>query len=335
MKRRNGSRSFPLEFVVACGCLVVAVGAHSQPKLSKEEAMQMYAAAGFPVVNDQPTNRCGKPAKPRITLVDINADKRPEALFVDGDTSCYGFSGRYFAVLVKEGATWRSLVHGTGSVQALQTRTGGWLDLRVTDAGCARDHRYDGRTYQAAAACNDSVAAAPQGAQRTPPSAAAPSARGSSPQAAQPPQASSPEKSATGKLTAADEAAAFKAAGFKKRGSAWRDCDDPGNPNASASIESAGDLNGDGLPDAVITEGGSFCYGNTGQAFWLVSKQSNGNWKLLTNSVGIPEFLKSKGANGWPDVSIGGPGFCFPVRRWNGMAYVLHRNEYEGKPCKK
>lgn len=37
------------------------------------------------------------------------------------------------------------------------------------------------------------------------------------------------------------------------------------------------------------------------------------------------------GANpdGWPDISVGGPGFCFPVGRWNGKKYKLHRFEYE------
>ncbi|MFP5403517.1 MAG: hypothetical protein ACLGG2_02365 [Gammaproteobacteria bacterium] len=35
-----------------------------------------------------------------------------------------------------------------------------------------------------------------------------------------------------------------------------------------------------------------------------------------------------------PDISIGGPGFCFPVVRWNGKACALHRCEYAGKRCK-
>jgi hypothetical protein len=81
------------------------------------------------------------------------------------------------------------------------------------------------------------------------------------------------------------------------------------------------DLNGDGLPDAVISEGGTYCYGNTGQGYWLVSKLPSGNWKLMTNGTGILEFLKTKGTGGWPDVSVGGPGFCFPVERWNGREY--------------
>ena len=84
----------------------------------------------------------------------------------------------------------------------------------------------------------------------------------------------------------------------------------------------------------MISEGGTFCYGNTGQAFWLVAKQADGRWTLITQSTGIAEFLKTKGAQGWPDISVGGPGFCFPVQRWNGREYKLQRWEYEGKACK-
>ena len=32
--------------------------------------------------------------------------------------------------------------------------------------------------------------------------------------------------------------------------------------------------------------------------------------------------------------SVGGPGFCFPVQRWNGREYKLQRWEYDGKACK-
>jgi hypothetical protein len=137
------------------------------------------------------------------------------------------------------------------------------------------------------------------------------------------------------KLSPTDTAAAFRAAGFTRRGAQWRsDCDDPGTPSYTpGAIESVKDLNGDGRPEAVISEGGTYCYGNTGTAFWLVSKQASGGWKLMANDTGIPEFLKTKGLGGWPDISVGGPGFCFPVLRWNGKGYALQRREYQGKRC--
>lgn len=137
-------------------------------------------------------------------------------------------------------------------------------------------------------------------------------------------------------LAAADQAAAFKAAGFSQRGGQWRSpCDDPGTASYSPGrIDQVRDLNGDGHPEAVITEGGTYCYGMTGTGYAIVSQQADGRWKLISSATGIPNFLGSKGAGGWPDIEIGGPGFCFPVERWNGKAYVLHRHEYEGKRCK-
>lgn len=136
--------------------------------------------------------------------------------------------------------------------------------------------------------------------------------------------------------TAAEQAAIFKAVGFTRQGKQWKsDCGDPGTVSYTpGSIQMQGDLNGDGRPEAVITEGSSYCYGMTGEGFWLMSKQANGGWKSLSSQTGIPEFLKTKGAGGWPDISVGGPGFCFPVLRWNGTEYRFHRRAYEGKPCK-
>jgi hypothetical protein len=92
-----------MRIALACGCLLlVPIAVSAQPSMSKAEAAQLYTAAGFPIVNDQPVNRCGKPAKPRVTFVDINGDKRPEALFIDSDAQCYAPSGRYFAILARK-----------------------------------------------------------------------------------------------------------------------------------------------------------------------------------------------------------------------------------------
>ena len=136
-------------------------------------------------------------------------------------------------------------------------------------------------------------------------------------------------------LPAADQAAAFKAAGFKKKGNQWRACDDPGTASYTPGhIDKVQDLNGDGQLEALITEGSSFCYGGDVPGYFLVSRQQDGNWKLITKGSGMVDFLPTKGTGGWPDIQVGGPGFCFPVERWNGKAYALNRYEYEGKRCK-
>jgi hypothetical protein len=135
-------------------------------------------------------------------------------------------------------------------------------------------------------------------------------------------------------LSSADQAAAFKAAGLKLKGKRWQACDDPSPSYSPGVIDDVRDLNGDGLPEAIISEGGTFCYGNTGAGYSLVSKQADGSWKLMTSGTGMLSILNTKGAGNWPDLEIGGPGFCFPVHRWNGKAYALQRHQYEGKPCR-
>ncbi|MDB5699790.1 MAG: hypothetical protein JWN69_2594 [Alphaproteobacteria bacterium] len=140
---------------------------------------------------------------------------------------------------------------------------------------------------------------------------------------------------AQSKLSVGDQAAAFRSAGFKLVDRRWQGCGDPGTASYTpGTIESVSDLNGDKLPEAVITEGSIFCFGGAETGYSLVSKQANGMWKLITSGSGVATFLATKGAAGWPDIEVGGPGFCFPVERWNGREYRLHRYQYEGKPCR-
>jgi hypothetical protein len=134
-------------------------------------------------------------------------------------------------------------------------------------------------------------------------------------------------------LGAADQTAVFKAAGAVQRKSGWVICVD--DPNTSgAVIETVRDMNGDGRPEAVVSEDGTFCHGHSGTGYTLLSKQADGKWRVMSSNNGMPEFLKTHGVGGWPDISVGGPGFCFPVERWNGKSYELNRFEYEGKRCK-
>jgi hypothetical protein len=136
-------------------------------------------------------------------------------------------------------------------------------------------------------------------------------------------------------LSPADEAAAFRAAGFTRTADQWQACGDPGTASYTpGAIDSVADLNGDGRPEAFVSEGSTFCFGSTEVGYALVSKQADGSWKLITGGPGIPTPLATKGTGGWPDLEIGGPGFCFPVERWNGREYQLNRLQYEGKSCK-
>lgn len=71
------------------------------------------------------------------------------------------------------------------------------------------------------------------------------------------------------KLSSTDQAAAFKTAGFKLKGKRWQACDDPSLSYTPGTIQEVRDLNGDGLPETIISEGGTYCYGNTGAGYSL------------------------------------------------------------------
>lgn len=291
---------------VLCALLLSQGMLQAQSKLNREELEALYTAAGFPIQGGQPVNRCRQAARPRVAFVDLNGDQQPEALFVDASTTCYAPEGRYYAVLGRRGSGWQLLLSGDTQIKAQPQRGPmGWFDLKEQAPAGERLFRFDGQRYQ--------------------------------PLVAESPLASPPAEVGAA-LSPADEAAAFKAAGFKRKGQRWvtEGCDDPSSSTyAPGSVAEVRDLNGDGRPEVLLTEGGTFCYGNTGQGYWLLSKLADGRWTLLTSRQGMAEFLTSKGQGGYPDILVGGPGLCFPVERWNGREYRLQRWEYEGKPCKR
>jgi hypothetical protein len=125
----------------------------------------------------------------------------------------------------------------------------------------------------------------------------------------------------------------FAAAGATRRGKAWTFCRE--DPRAKARIEVNRDLNGDGRRDVIVVEDSLQCYGGDETSFVLLAALPNGKFKKMLASEGVPQILdKRRGVANWPDISIGGQGFCFPVLRWNGREYANHRREYAGRPCR-
>jgi len=286
------------------------------PKMSEAEGVRLFAAAGFRIGSGTALNLCGQPARPKLAFVDLNGDGRPEAIAIDRNAACYGAPGDWFTVVMKDASgRWRAIMRDTGVLTWEKTRTRGWVDARRSGGGrCDRIARFDGSGYIPSSACVASVAQAPAQAQAPARAQAGAPSAGSAP--------------AANNMTVAERAAIFRAAGLKQKGADWVGCD--GNTKASIEKDDVRDINGDGNLDAVITERGTYCYGHTGQGFHLLTKTPGGGWKVLFQSPGIPDFLKT-GANGWPDVRIGGPGFCFPVMRWDGKTYVFNRNYEEQK----
>lgn len=122
-------------------------------------------------------------------------------------------------------------------------------------------------------------------------------------------------------LSTPERAAAFRAAGFKHWPDGWTRCqDDPSASHMWGTLE-VDDLNGDGVLEAWIRESSAFCYGDTAEAFVLVTRKSSG-WTVLLDEVGVPLSLETM-TRGWPDIEVGGPGLGkMPVYRFNGTKYV-------------
>jgi hypothetical protein len=84
------------------------------------------------------------------------------------------------------------------------------------------------------------------------------------------------------------------------------------------------DLNNDGQPEVFTQVYGSCWGGMAGVHMNLFIKDKNGQWQSQFGFTGSYKVLKTKN-KGYPDIEIGGPGFCFPVWRWNGQQYQIHK----------
>ena len=84
------------------------------------------------------------------------------------------------------------------------------------------------------------------------------------------------------------------------------------------------DLNGDGQPEVFTQVQGTCLGGMAGVSMNLYIKNKQGQWKPQFGFPGMYTVLKTKN-KGYPDIEIGGPGNCFPVWRWNGREYDIHK----------
>lgn len=93
-----------------------------------------------------------------------------------------------------------------------------------------------------------------------------------------------------------------------------------------ARIDFYKDINGDGRKEVLVIDEAEtmFTYGNTGQAFILLTQENSG-FRVITGDIAIPEFLKTRGKNGYPDIVFDGPGCEVNVGRYNGQDYEYLR----------
>lgn len=131
-----------------------------------------------------------------------------------------------------------------------------------------------------------------------------------------------PVVAATPAFTPAETAAIYKAAGFTVEGSKVIGCDatDPGWPRSDFFIEAV-DLNADGKPEAIVSEGNIACYGRDEQGFNILAQNPDGTWRRLAAGSGVTLVLRTR-HKGWLDIEYGGPGMQQqPVLKWNGTSY--------------
>jgi hypothetical protein len=81
------------------------------------------------------------------------------------------------------------------------------------------------------------------------------------------------------------------------------------------------DLNKDGKEEIFIIFGNSYTSGNTGSSVTLFVSDRVGKYQAHLGFPGMAPDILLTGNMGYPDLLIGGPGFEFPVLRWNGKTY--------------
>ncbi len=108
---------------------------------------------------------------------------------------------------------------------------------------------------------------------------------------------------------------------FEYRNGSYFDKDYEGLAECAAEVI---DLNGDGQPE-VFTKCYGSMFGMAGVQMDLFIKGKGGKWISQFGFPGEYKILEAK-SRGYPDIEIQGPGTCFPVWRWNGSAYAIHKS---------
>lgn len=314
-----------------------AQSAAPQPALTAEQAVQLFAEAGFSLTDGRPVNRCGTPANPRIAFIDLDGDGRAEAHVADVAPACYGKPGAWFAILAQQASgSWKRLIGEDGIVGFERSRSQGWNDLSLEprDSACPGVRRFNGTDYGAPTACGTFAAAAP--APATPPAAALANAQANGQLSQQKlfdwSGDPTPEAAA---LSATEREILLRAAGKQPVGGGkWTGCVDDPSGHSEASITLVRDLNEDGRPEAVVGDGGTFCNGFAGMNSTVLTQDASGTWQVLYSNQGFVNFLVSRGADNFPDIEAGLPYSCFPYFRWNGTEYAkIAQLDKQGRAC--
>lgn len=91
----------------------------------------------------------------------------------------------------------------------------------------------------------------------------------------------------------------------------------------------ADDVNADGTPEIVVIWGNPCMVGQTERATNVYLRNATGSFDTILAIAAYGFEKLDTGNGGFTDLSLGGPGFCHPVWRWNGSAYEFDRMKPE------
>lgn len=284
------------------------------PKLSRAQVAQLYNIAGFNFASNGIIlkNKCNQIATPKLSFIDISQDGRKEALIID-QGPCYGTDGKYYALAaLQNNGIWKILLKGEGTIATTGTSFNNWFVFTTISKGITKRYRYNGSDYAEVLAPNSLTPKNPVLLTGTPLSKdylAIDEVKAKANLAA---------------LTQAERLKIYQAAGLKKqKNGKWTACIDDDSGFSEASLTMIYDINNDGKPEAIIEDSGTFCNGNAGIHTYIINKPNGQNWKIFYDSQGSFNFLKSFGANNYPDIQLGLPGLCIPYLRYDGKEYKL------------
>ena len=84
------------------------------------------------------------------------------------------------------------------------------------------------------------------------------------------------------------------------------------------------DLNGDGVVEVFVLGGNSCTSGMDGSTITLWIKNADGGYAMNLGFPGGGWTVLETVSMGYPDLAIGGAGFCEAVWRWDGTSYQQH-----------
>lgn len=126
-------------------------------------------------------------------------------------------------------------------------------------------------------------------------------------------------------LTPAQQNAIFKELGFKLSRDKKEFVVAEGEDYPFAATAYTTDLNKDKVPEIFVVYGNTFTSGGTGQSVAIFIKDAAGRYQLVLGVPSTSPQILTTTNKGYPDLLLGGPGFEYPVMRWDGKYYDNHR----------